>query len=276
MAEKRDREAGALCDICRKRPAALRVTVSENARRRTLSVCEQDYARLRARNASPFESLFGGAPFGEDDLLGGLFADEGVGLPSGVGRQRRPRDRESVDLGEFLSVQGEEILQQAARAAVERGARDVDSEHLLLALADNDVVQAILNRFKLSVEELKRQVDEMSPRREAKDGPAKREQVGVSPRVKGALESAFRASRDLGHSYVGPEHLLIGLAEEEGLAGDLLRRYGLTPRRSASRRCTSSARARRRGGSRRRATRPTSTSTAATSRASPGRASSTR
>jgi ATP-dependent Clp protease ATP-binding subunit ClpC len=105
----------------------------------------------------------------------------------------------------------------------------VDSEHLLLALADNDVVQAILNRFKLSVEELKRQVDEMSPRREAKDGPAKREQVGVSPRVKGALESAFRASRDLGHSYVGPEHLLIGLAEEEGLAGDLLRRYGLTP-----------------------------------------------
>jgi ATP-dependent Clp protease ATP-binding subunit ClpC len=229
MAEKRDREAGALCDICRKRPAALRVTVSENARRRTLSVCEQDYARLRARNASPFESLFGGAPFGEDDLLGGLFADEGVGLPSGVGRQRRPRDRESVDLGEFLSVQGEEILQQAARAAVERGARDVDSEHLLLALADNDVVQAILTRFKLSVEELKRQVDEMSPRREAKDGPAKREQVGVSPRVKGALESAFRASRDLGHSYVGPEHLLIGLAEEEGLAGDLLRRYGLTP-----------------------------------------------
>jgi len=36
--------------------------------------------------------------------------------------------------------------------------------------------------------------------------------------------------RELGHSYVGPEHLLIGLAEEEeGLAGDLLRRYGLTP-----------------------------------------------
>ena len=38
------------------------------------------------------------------------------------------------------------------------------------------------------------------------------------------------ASNELGHSYVGPEHFLIGLAEEgEGLAANLLRRYGLTP-----------------------------------------------
>jgi ATP-dependent Clp protease ATP-binding subunit ClpC len=221
-----DREAGALCDICHRRPAALRVTLSENGRRRTLEVCEVDYARLQAQNASPFESLFGGGLFG-DDVMGDLFGEEGLAPRSGVGRQRRPRDRESTDITEVLSVQGEEILQQAARAAVERGARDVDSEHLLLALVDNDVVQAILNRFKLSAEELKRQLDEMSPRRKAKEG--RREQVGVSPRVKGALEHAFRASRDLGHSYVGPEHLLIGLAEEEGLAGDLLRRYDLTP-----------------------------------------------
>ncbi|ABS27505.1 ATP-dependent Clp protease ATP-binding subunit [Anaeromyxobacter sp. Fw109-5] len=220
-----ERDAGALCDICHRRPAAVRVTVSENGRRRTMNVCEQDYARLQAQNATPFESLFGGGLFG-DDLMGGLFGEEGL-APRGVGRQRRRRDRESVDITEFLSAQGEEILQQAARAAVDRGARDVDSEHLLFALADNDVVQAILSRFKLSPEDLKRQLDEISPRREAKEG--RREQVGVSPRVKGALEHAFHVSRDLGHSYVGPEHLLIGLAEEEGIAGDLLRRYGLTP-----------------------------------------------
>ncbi|MBN1859188.1 ATP-dependent Clp protease ATP-binding subunit, partial [Candidatus Bipolaricaulota bacterium] len=34
----------------------------------------------------------------------------------------------------------------------------------------------------------------------------------------------------MGHSYVGPEHILIGLAEErEGMAGDILAKYGLTP-----------------------------------------------
>src|SRR6202008_1908446 len=53
---------------------------------------------------------------------------------------------------------------------------------------------------------------------------------GVSPRLKDALGRAFAASHELGHSYVGPENLLIGLAEEgEGIANDGLRRYGLTP-----------------------------------------------
>ena len=43
------------------------------------------------------------------------------------------------------------------------------------------------------------------------------------------MARALQASSDLGHSYVGPEHLLIGLAEEgEGMAADILRRYGLS------------------------------------------------
>ena len=55
-------------------------------------------------------------------------------------------------------------------------------------------------------------------------------EVTVSPRVKQVLENAFHDSRELGHSYVGPEHLLLGLLQEEdGMAGELLRRYGLTP-----------------------------------------------
>ncbi|MFX5764991.1 Clp protease N-terminal domain-containing protein, partial [Acinetobacter baumannii] len=55
-------------------------------------------------------------------------------------------------------------------------------------------------------------------------------EIGVSPRVKDALSRAFVTSNELGHSYVGPEHFLVGLAEEgEGLAANLLRRYGLTP-----------------------------------------------
>ena len=35
---------------------------------------------------------------------------------------------------------------------------------------------------------------------------------------------------DMGHSYIGPEHMLVGLATEpDGMAGDLLRKYALTP-----------------------------------------------
>src|SRR2546428_10789611 len=125
MAELEETKAQ-LCDICHRRPAAFRVTVVENGRRRRLEVCREDYAQLRAQQASPFESLFGGSLLG-DDLLGDFLDD---GLPRASGRSapratgRAGRDRESIDVGEVLSAQAEEILQHAARSAAARGARE--------------------------------------------------------------------------------------------------------------------------------------------------------
>src|SRR5437868_7722829 len=238
MAETDELE-GRLCDIDHRRPAVVRVTVVENGQRRTINVCREHYAELRARQASPFESLFSGFGGLGEDLLGGMF-DESVGGDGGGREPRRAREpggrREvgrsrdsSVDLTDYMSDQAEEILQQAACTAAEWGAREVDLEHLLYTLADNDVVQAILTRFKLSPEELKQQVQEISPKRDGKRKRAPEGGIGVSPRVKAALLAAFNASRDLGHTYLGPEHLLSGLSAEEGLASELLRRYGLTP-----------------------------------------------
>src|SRR5438132_11006262 len=111
MAERDEEQAG-LCDICHRRPAALRVTVSVNGRRRTLNVCREDYAQLRAQQASPFESLFGGSLFG-NDLMEDFFGD-GTGGAQRAGRPsrgQRGRDREGVDVGDYLSTQAEEILQ---------------------------------------------------------------------------------------------------------------------------------------------------------------------
>jgi ATP-dependent Clp protease ATP-binding subunit ClpC len=143
-------------------------------------------------------------------------------------RAMRGHSREAVDLRSFLSQPALDTLQKAAEKAAEYGKRDVDTEHLLHAIADNDVVTAILHEFKLSPDELKRQIDENAPHGSEKLGADT--QMGVSPRAKSALERALVASRELGHSYVGPEHFLIGLADEEdGYAGELLRRYGLTP-----------------------------------------------
>ncbi len=90
------------------------------------------------------------------------------------------------------------------------------------------MVRTILEQFKVSVDALRSQIEKEAPHGEARAEEGG--EIGVSPRVKDALARAFRASAEFGHSYVGPEHLLIGLAEEgEGLAADILRRYGLTP-----------------------------------------------
>src|SRR6266436_4679969 len=110
MAETDELE-GRLCDIDHRRPAVVRVTVMENGQRRTINVCREHYAELRARQASPFESLFSG--------FGGL----GASAPRRTGgRSRAPGpDRESMDLTDYTSDQAEEILQQAARTAAEWG-----------------------------------------------------------------------------------------------------------------------------------------------------------
>jgi ATP-dependent Clp protease ATP-binding subunit ClpC len=227
-----------LCDICGVRTAVVRATVlNAEGQRETLNLCEQDYRRLARQQhfSSPLESLFSGrgslfeeffgndaspAERDEDGARGG-----GHAIPIRTGRGRRaPEER--------LSDHAVELLQQAARTAQEWGRREVDTEHLLHALAGSDVVRTVLEQFKVSVDELRQQLEGEDHRPNA--GDYKQEagngtEIGVSPRVKDALSRAFAVSRELGHGYVGPEHLLVGLAEEdEGVAGTLLGRYGLT------------------------------------------------
>ena len=228
-----------MCDICGIRPATLRVQVSSDGQSETLNLCEVDYERLAARQraSSPLESLFGRRGGLFEDFFGDDFFST-PGLGSALGRRSAASEEEEEEprrtrrggggAEDRLSDHAKELLQAAARAAVERGRNEVDTEHLLTALLDSDVVKTLMGQFKVSVDELRRQLDEESPRGKASEEEPR--EIGVSPRVKNAIGRAMAISRDMGHSYVGPEHLLIGLAEEgEGIAADVLRRYGLTP-----------------------------------------------
>ena len=200
-----------LCDLCRARPATVRVDVVEDGRGRTLDLCEHDYTRLRReRPRSPWESLF-------DEFL----------PPEGV---HRGENREAVDVQAYLSQQARDLLQAAAKATVESGNRELDTEHVLYALTESEVVREILRKLKLSAEDVRGYVEHNAPRGELRAAKGETVTIGITPRVKAVLERAFAASRELGHAYVGPEHLLIGLVEEpDGLGGDILRRYGVTP-----------------------------------------------
>jgi ATP-dependent Clp protease ATP-binding subunit ClpC len=214
-----------LCDICGVRPATVRVTVLQDGEERQLDVCDFHYAQLtrHQRYVSPLESLFGGGLFDQFMERGG------PGARSIPPRGRAAAsEREAPNLEQRFSDKAKEMLQRAAERAVQSGAQEIDTEHLLYVLPESEAVQSILKQFKISEKDLRSYIEQNAPKREARPG-TKDGEVTVSPRVKRALDRAFNASRELGHSYVGPEHLLIGLAEvPDSFAGDLLNKYGLT------------------------------------------------
>jgi len=200
------------------------VAVVQDGERKSISICDYHYRQLMRHQSmlNPFDSLLGG---------GGLsrFFDEEYG--DGGGQERElaaERPRESVDLTESLSEQTIELLQRAAEKAHELHRHELDTEHVLYVLADTDVCIALLKELKLSAQDIRSYIDEHAKRGPA-DADTSDEKMTVSPRLKKALQAAFQVSRDLGHSYVGPEHLLIGLASvPESLAGTLLKKYGVT------------------------------------------------
>ena len=243
------------------RPAVAQVTVSENGERRVINLCDEHYQEFMARRGrnrglgrSPLESLFGGgslfdrlmddswSPFGDmDGARGGGRGGTGAAETGGGGGGRRGA-RQGGARPALARSGGPAVVPVAKRrwSACRRRRRrrsssarnEVDTEHLLLALdGQSTSCRTSCASLKLSPEDLKREIEEKRAARRVQGRPrAAQVQMGVSPRAKSALEHALIASRELGHSYVGPEHILIGLVEEEdGFAGEMLRKYGLSP-----------------------------------------------
>ena len=213
----------------------MRVAVMLDGQREELNICVYDYARLtrqQQRRSSPMESLFGDSPFG-GDIFGDFMGRARDAMGDGETRARRQAAPDS-SLGErqyvdTFSEQAKAMLQKAAERTTKAGRREIDTEQLRYVLPDSDAVQAILKQFKVNPADLRAEID-----RRATDEPGGKvsddDEVGVSPRVKSALNRAFTAAKEMGHSYVGPEHLLIGLSEvPDSYAGTLLKKYGLTP-----------------------------------------------
>src|SRR5690606_39965257 len=153
------------CHVCGQ-PATVRVEANLTGRHSTMLLCDDHYRQLvrqQKRTVSPLEALFGARSGLFEDFLGSDFfrigdasatvaadADDGVdasfGEPASAG-SGAPRRRGS-GLASRISEQSEALLQEAAKYAAEFGRREVDTEHLLLALTHSDVIKTILGQFK--------------------------------------------------------------------------------------------------------------------------------
>jgi len=108
----------------------------------------------------------------------------------------------------------QQVLAVARKEAGRLAHNYVGTEHLLLGmiLLGEGVAVTVLKKRGLDLPAIGRDVEGLVGRAEAK----RVKNPPYTPRVKRVLALAGRQAKALGHSYVGTEHLLLGLLQEGG------------------------------------------------------------
>ncbi len=129
-----------------------------------------------------------------------------------------------MDITQFFSDSTSEMLQRAAQQAAEWGSLDLNTEHLLWAVLEDEVARRVLEGVDADPDALKAQIEE-----EANKGARTDVSPSLAPDAKRALLSSYEESQALRASYIGPEHVLLALArDEDSEAGRLLARFGVS------------------------------------------------
>ncbi|MFQ5677996.1 MAG: ATP-dependent Clp protease ATP-binding subunit [Gemmatimonadota bacterium] len=119
------------------------------------------------------------------------------------------------------------VLAMAREEAIRLQHDYVGTEHILLGLIreGEGVAAAVLTNLAADLEELHRLVEENVRRGKA---TASIGELPYTSRAKKVLEFAMDEARQLNHTYVGTEHILLGLLKEEkGLAAKVLSELGI-------------------------------------------------
>jgi ATP-dependent Clp protease ATP-binding subunit ClpB len=128
---------------------------------------------------------------------------------------------------ERLTLKAQEALAAAQKLARERGHAQIEPEHLMVALLEQEAGLAVsilerIGRIPASVKaELQRRLDYFS----TVHGET---QVGFARETQQALDAAQSEADKMKDAYVSTEHVLMGLAANKGWLGELLKRSGVT------------------------------------------------
>ncbi|MFJ2578706.1 ATP-dependent Clp protease ATP-binding subunit [Kitasatospora aureofaciens] len=146
-------------------------------------------------------------PFGSSDpfsdLLSRFFGMSPVASPPAVQR---------VPIGRLLSESSQELLALAAQRASKDGSSDLDTAHLAWAAARVEPSRRMLERAGIDPDQLSADLEQSLPsgHASAEDG-----RPALTPSAKRALLAAHARSQASGASYIGPEHILGALLDQE-------------------------------------------------------------
>ncbi len=120
------------------------------------------------------------------------------------------------------------VLAMAREEAARLHHEYVGTEHILLGLIreGEGVAAAVLNNLSVDLEEIQQKIEDTV--KKGKAAQASGPDLPYTSRAKKVLELAMGEARELNHSYVGTEHLLLGLLrEEKGIAAQVLTDAGV-------------------------------------------------
>ncbi|GAC1477153.1 MAG: ATP-dependent protease ATP-binding subunit ClpC [Gemmatimonadaceae bacterium] len=120
------------------------------------------------------------------------------------------------------------VLAMAREEAARLHHEYVGTEHILLGLIreGEGVAAAVLQNLSVDLDEVQQKIEETV--KKGKAAQATGPDLPYTSRAKKVLELAMSEARELNHSYVGTEHLLLGLLrEEKGIAAQVLTDAGV-------------------------------------------------
>ncbi len=135
-----------------------------------------------------------------------------------------------MDINRFTE-KVQQALQSSQSASVRLGHQQIDVEHLLMAMLEQEdgLAPAILLKTGLPLDRVAHQVDaelKKMPRVSSSTGAAN--QIYLSGRLNSALAQAEEEARKLKDEFVSVEHLLLAFVSDKGAVGTILREAGLS------------------------------------------------
>ncbi|MCI0681729.1 MAG: ATP-dependent chaperone ClpB [Gemmataceae bacterium] len=128
-----------------------------------------------------------------------------------------------------------EALQAAGQLASKLNHQQIDVEHLLLALLDQErgLASGLLAKADISVDAVKIKVHRELEKLPRVSG-AVSESPGVARRLNNVLGQAETEAKKLKDEYISVEHLLLAILDDSGPAGRILKEFGLNRARLSS------------------------------------------
>jgi ATP-dependent Clp protease ATP-binding subunit ClpB len=135
-----------------------------------------------------------------------------------------------MDLNRFTE-KAQEALAAAQRRATRSNHQQVDVEHLLLTLIEQEqgLTPAILQKAEVPIDRLKRRLEqelEKLPRVSSPSGAT--EGMYVTGRLNRVLAEAEDEAKKLKDEYISVEHLLLAMLGDSGATGKMLKEFGVT------------------------------------------------